>query len=29
MQTVAHEVRSLIQGELVEMLAERKNVWLG
>ena len=28
-QTVAHEVRAQIQAELVEMLAERKNVWLG
>ena len=28
-QTVAHEVRKQIQSELIEMLAERKNVWLG
>jgi len=28
-QTIAHEVRAQIQSELVEMLAERKNVWLG
>ena len=28
-QTIAHEVRAQIQDELVEMLAERKNVWLG
>ena len=28
-QTIAHEVRAQIQSELVDMLAERKNVWLG
>jgi 1-acyl-sn-glycerol-3-phosphate acyltransferase len=28
-QTIAHEVRARIQDELVDMLAERKNVWLG
>jgi 1-acyl-sn-glycerol-3-phosphate acyltransferase len=28
-QTIAHDVRAQIQDELVDMLAERKNVWLG
>ncbi len=28
-QTIAHEVRAQIQDELLEMLADRKNVWLG
>ncbi len=28
-QTIAYEVRAQIQSELVDMLAERKNVWLG
>ena len=28
-QTIAHEVRAQIQSELVDMLAERKSVWLG
>ncbi|MGZ6706720.1 MAG: lysophospholipid acyltransferase family protein [Solirubrobacteraceae bacterium] len=28
-QTVAHDVRALIQEELIDMLSERKNVWLG
>ena len=29
MQTVAEEVRGLIQEELYEMVAERRSVWFG